>query len=638
MKLKFTFEEKLLSLIILIGVVLRFYHLYEMPFMHDEFSALFRTRFDSFSEVISIGVQEGDTHPPGVQVFLWLYVKLVGENEFLLKLPFVLMGVLSIPLVYKIGKEWFNKNVGLISAVFIATSQYVLTYSVIIRPYISGLFLGLLMVYFWTGLVKGKYRVKNYIGFTVFAVLSAYNHHFGMLFTAIVGLTGLLLVQKGQLGKYFFSGVVIVLLYLPNLSIFLSQLGQGGLDGWLGKPDLYFPLNYIKYIFHFSGWSYIMALFIVFIGLLYSWTKKLSSFYIVSLFWFFIPLLIGLVYSIYVSPVIQYSMLIFTFPYFLFIVFGLYPAKISQKVTTAIVLLLLLVNVSTLIVNRKHYQILYETRHLQFLKQINKVEQKNEASILIANHPRINDFYQKKYKWDFNYINYFEGVSDEIELKKVEEIVKNSKQPFFIYGGQSLAKPEIVQIIQQKYPYCISNKDYYASHLYVFSKENNNDLLKPYFIETNDFKASKVNWKNIEIDYESSGALLEAEKEWGPAYSIKLATLLKHRNDVLTVKLEFKDTLKKDLLLVTEIKHQESLLYYSVSSSSDPNLKEGDHSIIYKTIELSGVKLPSKDISFTTYIWNKSKSEFILKNYEVAIRKGNPIQYGLFEPILEDYE
>jgi hypothetical protein len=282
--------------------------------------------------------------------------------------------------------------------------------------------------------------------------------------------------------------------------------------------------------------------------------------------------------------------------------------------------------------------VLYQTRHLQFLKDIDDIAQKNEASILIANHPRINEFYEEKYDWNFSFVNYLKGVSENIGFNEVQRMVEDSQNPYFIYGGVSYADPEIVQVILDKYPSCILKKDYYASHLYVFSKENKKDILKPYSLEVNDFKAVKKNWKNCDIDYTSSGALLNSSNEWGPSYSIQLDTLLKHRNDVITIKLEFKRTSKDDLLLVTELKDGDSLLYYSVSSSKDYNLKDGNNLVMYKTIELSGIKLPSKEINFTTYIWNKSKGEFILKNYEIAIRKGNPIQYSLFEPILEDYE
>ena len=373
--------------------------------MHDEFSALFRTRFDSLDDVLKIGVRIGDTHPAGVQVFLWWLVGLVGENKLLLKLPFVLMGILSIPLVYKIGSFWFNKNVGLIVATYIATLQYPLTYSVIIRPYISGLFLGLLMVYFWTLIIKGNKSFFSYLGYVVFSALCTYNHHFSLLFAFIVGISGLFIIEKKELWKYILAGGAILVLYIPHLSILFYQLHKGGLDGWLRSPSLLFPIHYLKYIFHFSIENYLLVLFLFFMSLLYGWNKKKNVFYRLSILWFLLPLIIGLLYSIMVSPVIQYSMLLFTFPYLLFGLFGLYPEKISPRLTTSIVALILVVNVFTLINNRAHYRILYQTRHLAYLKAIDGFEEKKDSEILIANHPRINDYYQEKKNWNFQYIN-----------------------------------------------------------------------------------------------------------------------------------------------------------------------------------------------------------------------------------------
>ena len=385
-----SFEQLILAFIIVVGVGLRLYHLGDMPFMHDEFSALFRTRFDSFSEVINIGVKIGDTHPAGVQVFLWWYVHLVGENELLLKLPFLIMGVLSIPLTYNIGKEWFNKNVGLISAVFIATSQYSLTYSVIIRPYISGLFFSLAMVYFWTSIYKGKTSFKNYLGYVLFSVLCAYNHHFSLLFAFLVGVTGLFLLDKKVLVKYVVAGIIIFLAYLPNIPILLFQLNKGGLDGWLSKPSMLFPLSYIQYVFHFSILNYLLVLFVVFIALLYNWKARMSVFYKISLIWFSFPLVVGMYYSIFVNPVIQYSMLIFTFPFLLFSIFGLFPEKISKRVVVVIIVSLMISSIYSLITVREHYRVLYQTRHLQFLHDIDDLSQKQEATILIVNHTEIN--------------------------------------------------------------------------------------------------------------------------------------------------------------------------------------------------------------------------------------------------------
>ncbi len=62
-------EQTALLLILIVAAALRFWDLWELPFMHDEFSALFRTQYDSFSDLIRLGVVQNDSHPAGVQVF-----------------------------------------------------------------------------------------------------------------------------------------------------------------------------------------------------------------------------------------------------------------------------------------------------------------------------------------------------------------------------------------------------------------------------------------------------------------------------------------------------------------------------------------------------------------------------------------
>ena len=211
--------------ILVLGAVLRFWNFSEIPFTHDEFSALGRLHFDSFGELIAKGVKI-DGHPAGVHVFMYYWIQLFGESEIAVKFPFITMGIASIYLIYSIGKLWFNYSVGLISAAFMATMEFSVMYSQIARPYISGLFLCLLMVVYWSKLIKTPQTNfwKNYTGFVLAAALCAYNHHFSLLFAAIVGVSGVFLVQKKYLLKYALSGLAIFVLYLPHLSIFLYQL------------------------------------------------------------------------------------------------------------------------------------------------------------------------------------------------------------------------------------------------------------------------------------------------------------------------------------------------------------------------------------------------------------------------------
>ena len=99
-------NKLILFLIVLTGALLRFYNYAEIPFTHDEFSALFRLDFNSFSELIQKGVKI-DGHPAGIHVFLYYWTKAFGSTEWVVKLPFTIFGIISIWLVYLIATKWF---------------------------------------------------------------------------------------------------------------------------------------------------------------------------------------------------------------------------------------------------------------------------------------------------------------------------------------------------------------------------------------------------------------------------------------------------------------------------------------------------------------------------------------------------
>ena len=172
-----------------------------------------------------------DGHPAGVQVFLFYLTKLFGVSGVVLKTPFILCGLISVWLIYLIGKDWFNATVGLVAASFLSFLQFPVMYSQIARPYASGLCFVLLLVYFWTRIIfhpQRKYYL-NLAGYIISGALCAYNHHFSMLFAAMVGITGLFYCTRDWMRHYITAGIIIILLYLPHLRILLFQMGIGGI-------------------------------------------------------------------------------------------------------------------------------------------------------------------------------------------------------------------------------------------------------------------------------------------------------------------------------------------------------------------------------------------------------------------------
>ena len=181
-------QNWLLILILLIGIAYRFLPIYNYEFSHDELSGISRTVFPSFIEELNKAIKI-DAHPALIQLFLWYWVKLFGYNEIAIKLPFLICGVLSIYYIYTFGKEFFNKNVGLIAATIVSCSFIFLVYSSYSRMYISGvLFSILFLISLFKILFDDNINTKDYLFFVLFSLLCAYNHHMSSLFafTAVV--------------------------------------------------------------------------------------------------------------------------------------------------------------------------------------------------------------------------------------------------------------------------------------------------------------------------------------------------------------------------------------------------------------------------------------------------------------------
>ena len=110
------FSNKLtLSIFLVIGFILRFFASVTHSYSSDELSAINRLNFGSFSDLIETGVKTGDMHPAGVQVFLVFWSNLFGTEEWIHRLPFVILGTVSIYFIYILAKR-INEKTGLIAA------------------------------------------------------------------------------------------------------------------------------------------------------------------------------------------------------------------------------------------------------------------------------------------------------------------------------------------------------------------------------------------------------------------------------------------------------------------------------------------------------------------------------------------
>lgn len=135
-----------LIFLITAGAFIRFYNLGKLSLSNDELSALSRALLPNLHELIWKGVHP-DAHLIGTHILLFSIVRLLGDDVFFIRLPFALMGIASIYLIYLVARKWFNTTVGLLSATAVCFLEFTVLYSQIARPYIFGFFFVLLFLH-----------------------------------------------------------------------------------------------------------------------------------------------------------------------------------------------------------------------------------------------------------------------------------------------------------------------------------------------------------------------------------------------------------------------------------------------------------------------------------------------------------
>lgn len=168
----------ILLLIVIIGAALRLYQLGKDSLWLDcAYTAVISV--DSFSNIMKYYAL--DTHPP--LYYLLEHISIVLQqsiSEFSLRIMSAIIGILTIPVFYLIGKEASNETTGLLMAAMVCLSQFAIHYSREARMY--ALVLLFCSLAFWCWL---RYRKDiqwyHLLGFSVFSALAIWSQFMAVL-------------------------------------------------------------------------------------------------------------------------------------------------------------------------------------------------------------------------------------------------------------------------------------------------------------------------------------------------------------------------------------------------------------------------------------------------------------------------
>lgn len=608
----------LLGIIIAVAAVLRLWKLGQVPFMHDEFSALVRTDFNNLRDLVTQGII-ADTHPAGVQFFLYLWVKLFGWSEFWVKLPFALMGIASIYLVFKVGKQWFNNKVGLLAAAFFAVSQFTVFYSQLARPYIAGMFFVLLFAVFWNKILFDvrKPSIGTCIGFAVAAALAALAHSFSTAQAGLMFLTGLFFLPKERRKAYWLSGVGALALYSPNLPIFYHQLiEEGGIGGWLAMPKSTFLIDFVQYTMNYSP-LFIFATGIIIILPIILQRRQKRSYPIrwAAAAWFLIAFGVAYVYSLLREPILQQSTMIFSYPFLIIIAFSLFKNNTMTKTQTiAVVAVILFAGTSTLITSRGHYELMYHQGFDQIAAKMQEDQAKYGDQIQFATREEIvgaAEFYQDQTE-----------VRDRVVFNRDNSLGEfnqwlhdNDEKTMLGFGWTDYSPPIWETTAVGKYPYLIEKKDWFTSRYLTLSKTPTEGA------------QYLLNELSTDSCYYVEG------QEWGQACSFSCDSLPKDV-EALGVVVQFHNEVEATQCVAVIEVHDaatDSLLLWHSSLPEDGHFLPGDHAVADAIIFSDDFTPEGKTVK--AYLWNQNKKPLVVTKLSYYYTKKSPVLTGLYEPL-----
>lgn len=607
----------LLGVILLVAAILRLWKLGQVPFMHDEFSALFRLQFDHFHDLIEYGIKI-DGHPAGVQTFLYLWTKVVGWNEFWLKLPFALMGIGSVFLIYVVGRQWLNRKVGLLAAAFFAVSQFTVFYSQIIRPYSAGLFFVLFFTYFWNKVLfdTRKPSIGTCIGFAVTACLAALAHNFSAAQAGLIFLTGLFFLKKERSKAYWFSGIGAFILYAPNLPIFYHQtFVNGGIGGWLAKPESTFLLDFLQYTMNYAPlFMFAVGILVVLPFILQKPEKRKRPIRWAAIAWFVIIFALAFIYSLLREPILQFSTLLFCYPFLVLAAFSFYRNNTMTMTQTVIaVAAILFIGTSSLINNRRHFDLMYHQGYDQIAKRIQQ-DHDNFNDIRFATftlNTKIPEFYQSQ-------INVARRAIFDQENHTTTDFrrwIHDNDSPMLGFGWTDYLDPSWETQAVAYYPWQIHSDTWFTSKYLTLSKDSVAGA--HYLLHSLDEHPRYLwgeEWSSIQYIYGDS---------------------INEKTDLLGViaTIQTTDTLR-DCVLVMEVRDAvtDTLMEWHSNTNESGTLWPGTNIMAY-AIRFDPEKNPIHGKKINTFLWNKQKGTMIVTRLDYYYTVFNSRLTGLYKPL-----
>ncbi|MDR3223003.1 MAG: hypothetical protein LBT66_04605 [Methanobrevibacter sp.] len=254
---KYSWEERIGILLFLGSIITLTYIVFSVLDQDIHMDELFSLNLINFPYFWVMGITAADVHPP----LYYFILKGIFDLFTFLNIPFncIILGkiVSLIPIVLllifnlTVLKKKFGWLFTGIFALFIVTMPQIF-YGFEIRMY-SFAFLFITLAYFYAYNLTEESKLKNWVLLIFFTLMAAYTHYYAgisSIFIFLLLLAWILLKNRIYIKKYVYSVIILLLLYLPWISVLGFLLINQWLDissriSWINPINLTTIINYM---------------------------------------------------------------------------------------------------------------------------------------------------------------------------------------------------------------------------------------------------------------------------------------------------------------------------------------------------------------------------------------------------------
>ncbi len=331
-------------IILVLGTILRLISLNQSLWLDEAINVMATKSYSFFGMITQYAI--ADFHPPGFFIILWIWTKVAGISEIAVRVPSIIFGVLTIYIIFLIGKKIHSKSLGLLAATLLAVNPLHIYYSQEARMYALAALAVSFNIFLLIKYIKGE---KMNLLFLIFSNLLVLASDYVAYFIFPAQLAFLLLIRKkALLKKWFLAFIIATLIGIWWLPIFFAQLDVGAaasanLPTWkfvAGSFDFKtLPLTFVKFIIgrisladKIIYGAVMLPICTLFAYLLYRGVKSLNNLHRKLLIsWIIVPLSLATVISL-VIPVYNYFRVLFVLPAFIILIaLGIFSFKSKLK-------------------------------------------------------------------------------------------------------------------------------------------------------------------------------------------------------------------------------------------------------------------------------------------------------------------